>query len=203
MGGLRMKRVMLGCALAGAAMLLAVQLMQGKADMAATKPGTAEKEAAVEFVGGYETDPVDKGRPVVLIAAALKVKPEEFRKAFSKVRPAPGGERPEPEQVRKNKAALMAALEPLGVTNDRLDEVSNWYRYRPQNEELWKHREAKAVATVKDGVVTSIRVIDGGAGYSSTPTVKVAGAEVKAKVTVSYGEDLRTNGAVTGIAVGG
>jgi hypothetical protein len=196
-----MNRLMLGCALAGAAMLLAVQLMQGKADMATTKPGEV-KEVAVEFVGGHETDRVDHGRPVVLIAAALKVKPEEFRQAFSKVKPAPGGQHPDPEQVRKNKAVLMAALEPLGVTNERLDEVSNWYRYRPGNGELWKHREAKAVATVKDGVVTAIHVTDGGAGYSSAPTVKVAGVgEVKAKVTVGYGEELKTNGSVTGVSV--
>jgi hypothetical protein len=195
-----MKRVMLGCALAGAAMLLTVQLMQGKEDMPTTKAGEV-KEVAVEFVGGYETDPVDKGRPVVLIAAALKVKPEEFRKAFSQVKPAPGGQRPDPEQVRKNKAVLMAALAPLGVTNERLDEVSNWYRYRPGTGELWKHREAKGVATVKDGVVTSIQVTDGGAGYSSVPTVKVSGVEVKGKVTVGYGEELKTNGEVVGVEV--
>ena len=30
----------------------------------------------VQFTGGHDTDPVDQGRPVVLIAAALGVEPE-------------------------------------------------------------------------------------------------------------------------------
>src|SRR5688572_10886822 len=152
-----MKRVMLRCAFVGALMLLAVQMMHGRADTPATKP--AADEVAVEFVGGHETDRVDHGRPVVLIAAALKVKPEVFRKAFSAVKPAPGGQHPDPEQVRRNKDALMAALSPHGVTNERLDEVSNYYRYRP-GRELWKHRVAKAFARVKDGAVVAIRVVD-------------------------------------------
>ena len=50
---------------------------------------SAEKKLHVTFSGGHETYPRDHGRPVVLVAAALNVKPEVFRKAFSGV--TPGG----------------------------------------------------------------------------------------------------------------
>jgi len=62
-----------------------------------------ETQVAVVFSSGYETVPVDHGRPVVLIAAALNVPPEIFRDAFSSVTPAPAGEAPDPGQVRLNK----------------------------------------------------------------------------------------------------
>ena len=55
-----------------------------------TKPD-GSKHVAVVFSGGHETDGRDGGRPVILIAAALKVKPEVFRAAFSGVHPARGG----------------------------------------------------------------------------------------------------------------
>jgi hypothetical protein len=42
----------------------------------------AEAKVPVTFSGGHETDPQDRGRPVVLVAGALGVKPEVFRKAF-------------------------------------------------------------------------------------------------------------------------
>jgi len=190
-----------------ASLLLAALLTAtiGAASQPATQAGkdAEAKEVAVTFSGGYETEGVDKGRPVILIAAALKVKPEEFRAAFGKVKPAPGGQHPDPEQVKKNKEVLMAALGPLGVTNDRLDEVSNFYRYRPGDRELWKHTPATATATVKNGKVVAITVMNAGAGYSSPPTVSVEGiGRVEATVTVGYGEDLKTNGGVTGVVVG-
>src|SRR5438128_6546776 len=76
--------------------------------------GEQEKvmEAPVKFEGGFETDRRDGGRPVVLIAAALGVSDDVFRKAFSGVTPAAGGREPEPEQVRKNKEALLRVLTP-------------------------------------------------------------------------------------------
>ncbi len=52
-----------------------------------------ETKIPVTFSGGHETDPKDHGRPVVLVAAALNVKPEVFRKAFSGVTPALGAGR--------------------------------------------------------------------------------------------------------------
>jgi hypothetical protein len=61
-----------------------------------------------------------------LIAAGLSVRPEVFREAFSGVTPA-RGRGPTREEARKNKAALLKVLAPQGVTNERLDEVSDYY----------------------------------------------------------------------------
>src|SRR6476620_1732883 len=91
----------------------------------------------IVFSGGHETDPRDNGRPVVLIASALGVPPEVFRDAFSHVTPARAGQEPDPSQVNKNKAALLQALGPYGITNARLDEVSNYYRYNASAGEHW------------------------------------------------------------------
>jgi hypothetical protein len=172
----------------------------GNAGAAATQKGVTE--IAVTFSGGHETDGQDKGRPVVLIAAALNVPAETFRKAFSAVRPAPGGREPEPAQVRANKKALMDVLEPLGVTDERLNDVSNCYRYRPGAGELWKHTPAKAVAMLQDGKVTGFRITDAGSGYSSAPTVSVPGyPAVQATASVSFGTDLKTNGSIKEITL--
>lgn len=54
----------------------------------------------VTFTGGHETDPKDRGRPVVLVAAGLGVKPEVFREAFSGVTPSRGGP-PSPALARR------------------------------------------------------------------------------------------------------
>src|SRR5579862_3361570 len=64
---------------------------------------------AVTLSGGHETELRDHGRPVVLIAAALGVPPETFREAFSHVMPARAGEEPDPDQVQRNKRALLSA----------------------------------------------------------------------------------------------
>lgn len=158
------------------------------------------KRIKVEFSGGHETDPVDRGRPVKLIAAALGVSPEVFRDAFSRVRPAPAGQEPDPQQVRQNKAALMAALGPLGVTNERLDAVSNYYRYPPGRGKLWRTQPAVAETLVKDGVITGFEVIAGGSGYTSPPIVTVPGfKQVPVQVQLSFGVDLDRNGSVTAI----
>lgn len=167
----------------------------------ATADGT---RVAVAFEGGYETDPQDRGRPVVLVAAGLGVPPEVFRKAFSNVRPAPAGQEPDPAQVRKNKSALMDALAPYGVTNDRLDTVSNYYRYRRDRDELWRNTPATAVAIVRDGVVTGFDVTHPGAGYSSPPTVSVTGfPNVKATVKLRFDTDLEKNGSIKEITIEG
>lgn len=50
----------------------------------------AEMKVPVKFDGGHEIGKEDFGRPVVLIAAALGVKPAVFRKSFSGVTPARG-----------------------------------------------------------------------------------------------------------------
>src|SRR3954451_20959339 len=128
----------------------------------------SETKIPVTFSGGHETDPKDHGRPVVLVAAALDVKPEVFRKAFSGVTPA-RGRGPTGDEARRNKEALMKVLGPYKVTNDRLDEVSDYYRYRPQASELWPTKPAKAYSIVDGGRIKKVIVTEPGAGYSSPP----------------------------------
>lgn len=155
-----------------------------------------ESKRTVTFSGGHETDPKDRGRPVVLIAAALEVKPEVFRKAFSGVTPARGG-KPSGELARRNKDVLMKVLEPHGVTNDRLDEVSNYYRYRPERDELWKVVPAEAYAVVEKGRITKIVVTEPGSGYSSPPRAVVEGfEETRLEVTIQFHKDLKKNGSI-------
>src|SRR5689334_4957929 len=52
----------------------------------------AETKVPVKFSEGHEIGKNDFGRPITLMAAALGVKPEVFRKAFSGVTPARGRE---------------------------------------------------------------------------------------------------------------
>jgi hypothetical protein len=165
-------------------------------------PAFADDKVPVIFSDGHETDPRDRGRPVVLIAAALKVPPETFRAAFTHVHPAPGDGSPTPDQARANKAALMSVLEPLGVTNDRLDEVSNHYRYRRDRGEMWPTAEATAYATVSNGTVTGFVVTNPGSGYSSPPVVTVQGMpDVHAVAELGFDPDFSKNGAVRAITL--
>lgn len=153
----------------------------------------------VTFSGGHDIGERDFGRPVALIAAGLGVEPDVFREAFSGVTPA-HGRGPTGEEARKNKAALMKVLGPHGVTNERLDEVSNYYRYQPQRGELWPTKEAQAYAIVVDGLIKEIVVTEPGSGYCSTPTAMVKGTEAtELKVTLGFSKDLRKNGAITKI----
>lgn len=161
---------------------------------------SVEKKIPVTFSGGHETDPKDHGRPVVLIAAALNVKPEVFRKAFS-VTPA-RGRRPTGDEARRNKQALMKVLGPHKVTNDRLDEVSNYYRYRPQNGELWPTSPANAHALVEDGKIKKIVVTDPGAGYSSPPKLTIKGFEkIRFEAKIKFETDFKKNGGIVSIDV--
>lgn len=154
---------------------------------------------AVVFSGGHDTDRRDGGRPVGLIAAALGVPPEVFREAFTHVHPAHDGG-PTREQAQQNKGALMAALGKYGITNERLDTVSNYYRYRPQKGELWTHKDATADALIKDGAVIGYEITSPGAGYSTPPTVSVPGIkDVSAKVALVFGQTLESNGSVSAI----
>jgi hypothetical protein len=169
--------------------------------MAATISNAVETKIPVTFSGGHETDPKDHGRPVVLIAAALNVRPKVFRKAFSDVTPA-RGRGPTGEEARRNKEALMKVLGPLKVTNERLDEVSNYYRYRPEKGELWPTKPAKAYAVVVDNKITNIVVTQPGAGYSSPPKVTVNGADkVRLRAKLNFTTELKTNGGVESIEV--
>jgi len=157
----------------------------------------------IAFSGGHDTDPQDRGRPVVLIAAALGVKPEVFRDAFSRVHPAgPGSGGPTDAEARANKKVLMDALGKYGITDQRLNEVSNYYRYMRSKGEMWKHKDAAANALVKGGAIVGYEITDAGAGYSSAPAVSVPGhPEAKAQAELAFGKNLETNGAVSAIKI--
>ena len=161
--------------------------------------GADEMKVPLTFSGGYDTDPQDHGRPVVLVAAGLGVKPEVFREAFRGVIPSRDG-KPSQEQARSNKEALMKVLKPLGVNNDRLDEVSNYYRYQPQRGELWKTTPAEGYAVVENGKIKQIVVTEPGSGYTTPPQATVNGMEsVSLKVTLHFDKDLKKNGSVEGV----
>ena len=161
----------------------------------------AETRVPVSFSGGHEIGKDDFGRPVVLMAAALGVKPEEFRKAFSGVTPA-RGRGPTGDEARKNKQALMKVLAPLGVTNERMDEVADYYRFRPQRGELWPTSDAKAEAIVENGKIERIVVTEPGSGYSSPPAVKVDGfPETEFRVTLGFGKNLKKNGTIAAVEI--
>lgn len=165
-----------------------------------------ETAARIEvlFIGGYATDPRDHGRPVVLIAAALPVTPEVFRDAFSRVKPAPAGEAPEPGQVSRNKQVLLSRLGLYGITNERLDEVSNYYRYDGRRQKLWRHTPATAFATVRHGVITRFTITDPGSGYTTAPKIQLPGrSDLNATAILSLGTNLLTNGSIKAITVGG
>jgi hypothetical protein len=158
-------------------------------------------EIQVLLTGGYETNPVDHGRPVVLIASMLGVTEAVFREAFSHVDPGSGGQEPNPIQVRLNKSALMDVLGPYGVTNDYLDEVSNYYRYNGSAGETWPHVSATVEVIIVDGVITGFEITNGGSGYSSVPLITLLNSNQTAIATLSFTNDFSTNGSITAITL--
>ena len=96
----------------------------------------------------------------------------------------------------------MKVLKPLGVTNERMDEVANYYRFRPQNGELWPTKPAKAYAVVEDGKIKMVVVTEPGSGYSSPPKVAVKGFEkVPLEAKLKLVTDLKKNGGIESIEV--
>jgi hypothetical protein len=179
---------------------IALVLLATSSSRAQSNSSSSMTRVPVVFSGGHETDPRDRGRPVVLIAAALGVPADVFREAFSHVRPAPAGTAPDPRQVRDNKAALLDALGPYGITNERLDTVSDYYRYVRRRGKLWPTKPAAAYALVRDGKITSFVVTNGGSGYTSSPTVTVTNFEgASAKVELSFSKQFAKNGSVASI----
>ena len=153
----------------------------------------------VSISGGLDTDPADNGRPVVLIAAALGVSTEVFREAFSGVTPSTDGE-PTGAEAQANKAALLAVLGPYGITNDQLDTVSNQYRYQAAAGEFWPNTPATAEAIVEDGVLTGVRVLSAGSGYTSPPVITLSTGQT-ATAELAYGTDFATNGSISAITL--
>jgi len=154
----------------------------------------------VVFSGGHETDPRDHGRPVELIAGALGVAPEVFRDAFSRVHPANPEKGPVPAEAQANKAALLATLGKYGVTNERLDQVSDYYRYVGSRNELWPTQPAVAYAMVQNGKIVGYEIVNGGAGYSSNPTIMVPGFSGHALAELAYGKSFEKNGSIRSIS---
>jgi hypothetical protein len=151
----------------------------------------------VIFSGGHQTDPRDGGRPVALIAGALGVSSDVFRHAFSRVRPARAGTEPAPAQVRQNKAALMSELAPYGITSERLDTVSNYYRYHRSRGEMWPARPAVAYGLVRNGEIVGFEVTSGGSGYNTPPSVRVSGTIIgPVQVDMAWDKAMEKNGSI-------
>lgn len=200
--GTRLKTITSGLVLAIALASCGAQatLLPGNAN--AQQQTVNAPESTITISGGYELDPRDNGRPVVLIAAALGVSSEVFREAFSKVNPAGAGQTPSDARVHSNKAVLLEALGPYGITNEQLDRVSDYYRYNRSAGEMWPTTPATIEATISNGQVTGVRLIDGGAGYTSLPTITINGhPEVRLNVTLAYGTDLATNGSIVSVSL--
>jgi Spy/CpxP family protein refolding chaperone len=172
---------------------------------ASTQPlAPGVKRLPVVFANGHDTVPVDHGRPVILIASALGVAPEVFREAFSHVHPAgPGRGGPTDAEARANKTALMNALGKYGITDERLNTVSNFYRYAAWEGGIWKNKPATANALVKDGAVIGYELTSGGYGYTTAPSISVPELpSAAARVEIGFSKEFETNGAVTAISVG-
>ena len=169
--------------------------------MAVGPTAAVETKLPVKFSGGHDIGKNDFGRPVTLMAAALGVKPEEFRKAFSGVTPA-RGRGPTGDEARRNKEALMRVLAPLGVSNKRMDEVADYYRFRPQDGELWPTKPAEAYAIVYGDQIKRIVITKPGSGYSSPPKARVQGFEsVRLETKLTFVKDLKKNGGVQSVAL--
>ena len=154
-----------------------------------------EKKVPVRFSSGHQIGTKDFGRPIVLIAAALGVKPEVFREAFSGVTPAQG-RGPMRDEVRKNKAALLKVLEQHGREQRASRRVFGLLRLSARAGEVWPTTAAKAEAIVVDGQIRRIVITDPGSGYCSSPDVKVEGfSEAEFKATLALGKDLKKKGA--------
>lgn len=187
---------------------VATVLMAGAQAPATAATGSVTSAAsvavarAVKFSAGHVTDRRDGGRPVVLIAAALGVPTQVFRDAFSGVTPAALGVGPTHAEAQANKAALLKVLAPYGVTNERLDQVSNYYRYNGSAGEMWTHTNASARAVMRNGKVIRFVITNAGSGYSSAPVVRIVNRpNLKVKATLAFGTDLATNGRVVALTV--
>src|SRR4051812_12519391 len=160
-----------------------------------------ETKVPVTFSGGHELGKNDFGRPIHLMAAALGVKPEQFRKAFSGVTPA-RGRGPTGEEARRNKQELMKVLAPLKVTNERMDEVADYYRFRPQKGELWPTKPAEAHAILNGGNIKEIVVTEPGSGYNTPPKAAIEGFKnVRLETKLKYDTSLKKNGGVESVEI--
>lgn len=170
--------------------------------VAGAAPAASTKTVSIKISGGHKTVASDKGRPVVLVAGALGVKPSVFRKAFSGVHPAgQGSGGPTSAEAQANKQALLKVLGPYGITNDQIDAASNKYRYNDSAGEMWPTTAAKGIATIRNGKVVSVKITKGGAGYTSKPAISVPGYSATLSVKLHYGKSYSTNGSIKSVTV--
>jgi hypothetical protein len=93
-------------------------------------------------------------------------------------------------------------LAPYGVTNDRLDTVSNYYRYRPDSGRLWTHTDAEITADVRNGKVIGFTVVNSGAGYTTPPPIEIPGfPNAKATASLTFTTDLAKNGSINKVSL--
>jgi hypothetical protein len=164
-------------------------------------PNSADRVVPVTLTGGFEIGANDYGRPVPLYASMLGVTPDVFRRAFSGVHPDAAHD-PTSARQQDNKTALMSVLAAYHVSNDQLDRVANYYRFNSAAGQTWPDRQARAEAVVTNGTVTSIRVLDGGAGYTAAPSVVIEGLpSVTAVAHVVFTTDFATNGHIAAITL--
>ncbi len=103
---------------------------------------------------------------------------------------------------RRNKEALMKVLGPLKVTNDRMDEVANYYRFRPQKGELWPTKPAEAYAVVDGGKIKEIVVTEPGSGYNTPPKATIDGFKnIRLEAKIKYDKDLKKNGGIESVEI--
>jgi hypothetical protein len=66
--------------------------------------------------------------------------------------------------------------------------------------ELWPTHPASAVALVKNGAIIGYEVVNGGSGYSSTPTIYVPGfPSANPQIKLSFSKDFDSNGSISTI----
>jgi hypothetical protein len=117
---------------------------------------------------------------------------------------SPSGAQIAMEMMKLLALLVPAALRPYGVTDDRLNEVSNYYRYRRESGELWRHATAAAYAVIDHGKVTGITITDPGSGYSSPPAVSIPGMDgVQLAAQLHFDPDFQKNGSIGRIVVAG
>ena len=140
---------------------------------------------------------------MVLIAAALKVPTEVFRKAFSGVTPAAGGQEPEAGQVHRNKETLLCVPAPTASPTTNLTRSPTITDTAAAKERCGEMSPAAATAIIHDGVVTGFTITNAGSANSSPPGISIAGMDdPNAKVKLHFGTDFRTNGSIQEITLG-
>jgi len=158
----------------------------------------AADRVVVQFSGGHRTEAQDNGHPVALIAPALGVTPAVFREAFFQFEP--DAEESDAEAWKKHKSEMMSILGEHGVSDQQLDTVMNYYRGPRAQGGIWPTNVAVAWAIVDDGKITGFEIVNGGSGYTSSPTVAIAGFDSSSfEAVLSFGKQLDENGSISEI----